>query len=200
MKKKEIIWRTILEASLEKKRRGEELAFTQKELAQELHCSLSTLFHALKIPRKSGAIRVTGRAFYLRDFEKLLYLWATERNLEKETLYQTRIDQSPLQIESQMPPTIIFGAYSAYRLRFRKAPADYDKVIVYAETADELSKRFPKKKGHANLWVLKADPELQRYGNTTPLSQTFVDLWNLPDWFAKEYLTALKEEFDGFLA
>ena len=200
MKKKEIIWRAILETCLAKSKERAQASFTQQELAQHLHCSVSTIFHALKTPRNSGAIQVTGRAFYVRDFEKLLYFWATERHLQKEILYQTRVEESPLKIESMMTEDVIFGAYSACRLRYGITPADYDKVIVYAASPAPLVTRFPAKKGTPNLFVLPADPFLKSYGQATPLSQTFVDLWNLSDWFAKDYLTALKEAFHGLLA
>lgn len=195
MQKIEIIWRELLFQVLEKKERR----FTQKELANKFAFSTSTVFQALKVPRKMGAVRVTGRFFLLDDPEKLLYHWASVRNLQKDLAYQTRVDLPVLEIEGQMPPGVIFGTFSAFRQRFQIAPADYDKVYVYARHWEEIKRRFPLQKGPANLFVLDADKFLPDYGPFTPLGQTFVDLWNLKDWYAKEFVVSLKEKINGLL-
>ncbi|MEK7616216.1 MAG: helix-turn-helix domain-containing protein [Patescibacteria group bacterium] len=187
MTKKEIVWREILHQALTKKN----TTLTQKDLAQTFGISLSTVFNALKLPRQSGAIRVDGRNFTVVDGEKLLYLWATERNLEKETLYTTHTDLSPREIEGMMPSEAVFACYSAYRLKYGDAPADYDKVYVYAGT-EEIRQRFPPQEGYANVIVLKADQTLRDFGSTSPDVQTFADLWNAKEWYAKEFLNALK--------
>lgn len=169
--------------------------FTQKDLAVKFGFSLSTVFNALKAPRATGAIKVTGRNFRIIDIEKLLYLWATVRNIKKDIIYRVRVDLPPMEIEGQMPPAIIYGAYSAYRLKFNEAPADYDKVYVYADNLDGIKKRFPSvKTENQNLFVLRADEFLKNYGNISPLAQIFADLWNLPDWYAKDFQAAAKEK------
>lgn len=197
MNKKEIIWREVLYQTLEKKQRR----FTQKDLSKKFEISLSTVFNALKVPRESKAIRVTGRYFEVINPEKFLYLWATLRNLEKDIVYQTHLDQSIKDIESQVPPKIIFGAYSAFVRKFKEAPADYDKIYLYTtEDLKEIKKRFPPKKGYQNLIILKADPFLKKYGPITPLSQLFVDLFNLPEWYAADFLKSLKDKINAILA
>ena len=196
MKKIEIIWRELLFQSIEKKNRE----FTQKEIAQKFGFSTSTVFQALKIPRKMGAIRVTGRNFVVEDPEKLLYHWASIRNLDSETIYKTAVSQSANQIEAQMPPLVIFGGFTAARESLKIPPADYDQVFVYATDLAEIKKRFPLQKGREGLFVLEADRFLARYGQITCLAQTFVDLWNLPEWNAKEYAESIKEKIDGLLS
>jgi len=192
MSKKEIIWREILFQAIDN--RATEL--TQKDLAQKYNFSLSTVFNSLKTPRQSGAIEVNGRGFKIRDIEKFLYLWATFRKLGKEIIYQTNILKTPREIEGEMPPEIIFGAFSAYSKKYQDVPADYDKVYVYfnKEKIDLIKDRFPVQKGQPNLIVLTADPWLKNFGEITPDVQTFVDLWNLPEWYAKDFLNALKEK------
>ncbi len=192
MNKKEIIWREILHQTIENKK----IEFTQKELAQKYGYSLSTVFNALKIPQESGAIRKSGRGFKVEDKEKFLYLWATIRRFKKDIIYQTNVSVGAREIEGEMPPGIIFGCFSAYLKKYKSAPADYDKVYVYANVKilKELKIRFLKKDGYANLTVLSADPFLTNFGKITPDVQTFVDLWNLPEWFAKDFLNALKEK------
>lgn len=188
MLKKEIIWREVLSQAIEKKKKQ----FTQKELAAKFGFSVSTVFHALKIPREVGAVEVNGRFFMLTNTEKMLNIWGTHRHLDKEIVYKTHVDLPPLKIESEMPNSVIYTAYSAYRLKFQESPADYDKVYIYANDLAEIQKRFPLKKGNDNLFVLNADKFLSVYGPIAPLAQIYVDLWNLKEWYAHDFLEALK--------
>lgn len=192
MLKKELVWREILHHCFVDGR----LIFTQKELADWLKISLSTVNNALKLPRASGAIAVSGRNFRVIDKEKFLLLWATHRRLNRDIVYQTRAPGSVWEIEGRLPPGVIFAAYSAYTRQWRLPPADYDVVYAYAPLAvlPEITKRFPKQKGEANLFILAADPFLNDYGDITPPVQTFVDLWNLPQWYAADFRRALKEK------
>lgn len=190
MLKKEIIWREILFQAIEKKKRQ----LTQKELAAKFGFSLSTVFNALKVPRAAGAVDVKGRFFTVINKEKMLSIWGTHRNLGKEIIYKTHLDLSCLKIEGEMPPGVIYTAYSAYRLKFEEAPADYDKVYVYVQDLAEVKKRFPSKRGYENLIVLKADNFLADYGHFPPLAQIYVDLWNLKEWYAHDFLEALKKK------
>ena len=189
MTKKEMLWREILHQVIDKKI----TTFTQKDLAQRFGISLSTVFNALKLPRQSGAIRVEGRNFAVVNAEKFLYLWATQRSLEKETLYTPHADLSAREIEGMMPQEAIFTCYSAYRLKYDDAPADYDRVYVYADD-EEMKKRFPPQEGYVNVIVLKGDPRLRDFGSVTPDVQTFADLWNAKEWYARDFLNALKQK------
>lgn len=191
MTKKEIIWREILFQAIENKK----IEFTQKELAQKYGFSLSTVFNALKVPRSVSAVEGK-RGFKVRDIEKFLHLWATFRNLKKDIIYQTNVKKGVFEIEGEMPPGIIYGAYSAFLKKYKTAPADYDKIYVYSseDKIEEIKKRFPPQNGYQNLIVLKADPWLKDFGHLTPDCQTFVDLWNLPEWYAKDFLEAIKKK------
>ena len=191
MTKKEILWREILFQTTENKK----FEFTQKELAKKYGFSLSTVFNALKIPRSASAVEGK-RGFRVRDIEKFLYLWATFRKIKKDIIYQTSVKKGVIAIEGEMPPNVIFGVFSAFVKKYKTAPADYDKVYVYSTESEieEIKKRFPSQKGYQNLIVLKADPWLKNFGQITPDCQTFVDLWNLPEWYAKDFLNALKEK------
>ena len=196
MKKKDIIWREILYQVIKKKK----FQFTQKELAEKFGISLSTVFSSLRIPRRLNSIEVTGRYFRVRNPEKFLYLWATERNLGKDIFYSTHYEGNVFEIEGLMPENIIYAAYSAFRKSFGTVPADYDRVYVYSEEMEEIKKRFPLQKGYQNITVLKTDSFLKLYGSFSPLPQTFVDIWNLPEWYAQDFYLDLKRRIDGLLA
>lgn len=189
MTKKETIWRYILHKAFTEKI----LTFTQKGIAEEFGVSTSTVFNALNVPRKIGAIEVQGRFFRLRDFEKLLLVWATQRNLKNDVIYSTFVGEPVREIEGMMPPDVIFGAFSAYRFAYNEEPADYSTVYVYSNGLEEIKRRFPKQRGTANLFVLKPDSVLASFGKTTPDVQTFADLWNIPEWYSRDYLNALKK-------
>ena len=191
MLKKEIIWREILYQALQKK----QFEFTQKQIAQKFRFSLSTVFNALKIPRASGAIKVSGRFFSIIDTQKFLSIWGTHRNLNKDIIYQTRVDLPIKEIEGELPADVIPTAYTAYRLKFQDAPADYDKVYIYAKNLEQIKKRFPLKKGAPNLIILKTDNFLANYGSLPPLAQIYVDLWNLTEWYARDFLNSLEKIF-----
>ncbi len=192
MKKIELIWRDILTEALEKR----EILFSQKDLAIKFDVSTSTVFHALKIPREIGAVEVTGRNFSLIDFEKLLFFWATQRNLKRDISYSTYSPLPIREIEGLMPKVVIPTAYTSYRWRFNETPADYDKVYFYSLSLGEVAERFPKNQGtEPNIFILEADQWLNRYTPTPPLVQLFVDLWNLDQWYAKEFQQALLSRF-----
>jgi len=227
MKKIEIIWRELLFQVIEKKNppsplrlrsglRRASRRFTQKELAKKFGFSTSTVFQALKVPRKMGAVRVTGRFFILEDPKKLLFHWASVRNPQKEIIFKGKVNLPILKIEGLVPPEVVFGGYSAARHILGEPPADYDQVWVYvkkrktqnaklktteenSKILEEIQERFEFTKGVPNLFILKGDEFLKSYGEITTLAQTFVDLWNLPSWQAKDFTKALEAKIDEFL-
>lgn len=183
MKKLELVYLEIL-SNFEKGNRK----MTQADIARKLGVSLSTVNHALASLLKMGAIGIFKNGFSIVNAKKILYLWASIRNLEKDIIYQTRAEASVKEIEKMMPPKVLYGAYSGYRFRFHEAPSDYSEVYIYADDFEEIKKRFPEKKGPSNLFVFKKDFE------EMSLALLFVDLWNLREWYAKDFLDALEKK------
>lgn len=193
MKPSERVYRELLHRALELKK----YTLTQKELAQQLALSLSTVHQSLGPLRRMGAVEVTPRGLTITDPFKILYHWASIRNVQKDLIYQTRVEVPVRSIESSMPAGTVFGAYTAYKFTFNDVPADYSEVYVYG-VAEEVQRRFPPKLGVPNLLVLQMDGA-QRYGEKTSLAQTFVDLWNLKEWYAREFLLALEKRLRGMM-
>ena len=185
MKKIELVYREILESASRK-----QFKITQADLAKGLRISLSTVNHALKPLISMNSISVGQRSLEILDSKKILYYWASIRNLGKATIYMTRADKPVKKIEAEMPP-VEFTAYTAYKFIFKDVPADYSEVYVYAEAQsfEEIKKRFPPSKKIPNLFVLKKDFE----GKIT-LPQLFVDLWQLKEWYAKDFLIELERK------
>lgn len=192
MKKKEMIIRELLETVIEKK--GTKL--TQLELAKRLKVSISTVNNAIKPLVQLGAVDVKRTGLIVIDLRKALLYLSSIRNLQRDIVYQTYVPNSVTEIEKSMPAGIIYTMFSGYKFRFAEVPADYSEVYLYADekTLEEIKRRFPKRKGPANLFVLASDPALVRLSKTgiAPLVQIYVDLWNVRQWYAKEFLTALE--------
>jgi DNA-binding transcriptional regulator YhcF (GntR family) len=194
--KMERVYREILYRLLEK---GEK-EFSQKCIAKECKLSLSTVHHALEPLRRMHAIEVRRKNFLVINPKKILLYWASVRDLKKDIVYQTHLEESVEKIETLLPQKSVLTAYSAFKLRFKRIPAEYSEVIVYGEK-EEFEERFgkPNTKLFPNLIVLELDEHLLKF-KLAPLAQIFVDLWNLDKWYADEFLKVLEGEINGILA
>lgn len=188
---REVIYRELLESVLKKNSQ-----FTQLALSKKFKFSLSTVNNALRPLNELGIITKKLRGFEVIDARKLLLYWASIRKLSKDVIYSTSVNLPVMKIESSLPKGCIFTAFSAYRLLYKDAPADYSEVYIYANESivEEIKKRFPQKQGQKNLIVLEQDKFL--VGNITPSSQVYVDLWNIKDWYARDFLDALERRLD----
>jgi len=206
MRKIETIWHHLLWSALEKK----QFRHTQSGLAEFFGYSVSTVNHALKAPTQIGAIKKGGKFFVLESFQKLLYFWASNRNLEKDIVFSTYYPGNVLEIEGLLPSEAIFACYTSAKKILGEPPADYDKVYFYAndKTIEQVKKRFAvgpktgnnKPKNKANLFALRTSPTMKQYGEFTTLPQTFVDVWNLKDWYSRDFCLALEKKINGILS
>ncbi len=198
MRKIETIWHEILFQALEKKK----FKFTQQELAEKFGYSLSTVNYALDVPAEMGMVRKESKFSVLTDFNKLLYYWASERRLAKDIIYKTYADQDIISLEKIIPPEAIFGGYTAAKEYLGEPPADYSKIYFYADESslEEIKRRYPENNQRPNVFVLKKIPALERYGDYTTLPQTFVDIWNLRDWYAREFVISLEDKINALLS
>ena len=197
MKKIECVYREILYSAIEK----EETKMTQSELSKKLGLSLSIVNSAVKKLNSIGAVKILQRSFSVLDIIKILYFWASVRNLERDIIFRIRIDSPVREIERGMS-NVFFTGYTGYKLRFKDVPADYSEVYVYADQRElELIKKrilnFKRlSEDRANLIVLKKDNLMSLY-KSIPVSQIFVDLWNLKEWYAKEFVESFEKRIGG---
>ncbi len=199
MKKIEFIWRHLLDSYLDSRLS----AFRQQDLASHFHLSSSTANLALKPLRELGAVRVHKRGFEITDFHKILYHWANHRRLSADLVAQIRVNLPVMEIEGRLPDGSLTTAYSAVRERFGEPPTDYDKVYCYHPQPQSVIDRFAPETlpGPPNLFVLQANPFLKSLfpKESISLSQLFVDLWGLSDWYAKDFVTLVKSKIDELL-
>lgn len=193
MKKTETVYREILYQAIEKENRS----LTQAALARKLKISLSTVNLAITPLARTGAVTVKKRGLDIREPRKILYHWASARNLGKDVIYQTRVNVPVREIEKNMPDDAIYTAYSAYKLKFKEVPADYSEAYVYGE--ESIKRLFPQSKGIPNLFVLRKDAAIESYGKVVTLASIFVDLWNIREWYAGDFLKALEGKIGRIL-
>jgi len=85
MLKIEYVWRELLYRAIELNQPN----FTITELANRFHLSSSMVSHALLPLRGLNIVKIGKIKSTVVDTERLLYFWATRRNLNKEIIYQT---------------------------------------------------------------------------------------------------------------
>jgi len=197
MMKIETMWCQLLYNILEKG----ETHFQQQILAKKLALSLSTVNHALKNLREMGAVQIGGRGGQVIDYEKILMHWANHRHLTQDIVWRQKLAGPVLEIEGLLPPGSILGAYSAVRHWFGEPPADYSTVYVYHRQPQKVIERFSGQAGkETELVCLKLSPNIPLRQETTTLAHTFVDLWSLTDWMAKDFIKRIEKEIDDLLS
>ncbi|MEK7494993.1 MAG: hypothetical protein AAB569_03995 [Patescibacteria group bacterium] len=186
MLKIEYIWRELLDRVIEKRNPD----FTIIELAKKYSLSTSVVNHALIPLRNLNIVKINKTSSKVVDWERLLFFWATRRNLKKDIIYSTF---SPLLVydrEGLMPSDVIPTVFTGFRHLLKKTPADYDHIYFYSNKIEKIIKRFPKSKRPPNIFILKPDSYLIK-SKKLGLAQLFVDLWNLPEWYAKDFQEAV---------
>ena len=195
MKKIEQVYREILYQAMEKNNKS----LTQLGLTKRRGFSLSNVNLALKNLEKINGVKINKMNFKVIDIKKIIYYWASSRVFERDIIYKTRIEMPIREIESNMPD-LIFGAFSAYKFKFKDVPADYSEVYVYAneQQLNIIKKRFPEIRGtkNFNVFVLKADENIDKYGKTSTIANIFIDLWNLKQWYANDFLKELEKRIN----
>ena len=113
--------------------KNQNLNSPKRSLAEKFGFSTSTVNHAFQNPPQYGAIRIESKFFVLTDFRKLLYYWASVRNLEKDIIYKTHYDASVQEIEGLVPFRSHFCLLHAGRIILKDVPLEYAKVYTYLQ-------------------------------------------------------------------
>ena len=191
MKRTEEVYREILYQA----EKGNNV-LTQSDISKKLDLSLSNVSNAIAPLRRMGAIEVKKMCFHIINTRKIVYHWASVRNLKKDIVYSTRVEKSVIEIEKSMPDSVIFTAYSGYKLKYKDMPADYSEIYVYSDDLLEIKRRFAESKNVPNIFVLKKDKNIDKYGKIATNANIFVDLWNLSEWYAQEFLKAMEQKWN----
>lgn len=184
-KKMEWVYREILFQILERERDF----LSQSGISKRCGVSIGNVNKAIKPLGAMNCIEKKPRGFRVLNPKKILLYWASVRNLQRDIIYQTRAHMSVEDVEKEMPP-VLFTAYSGFRFRYKRIPAEYSEVLVYSEMK-KVMERFPQRKGIPNVIVLKSDSHLKKF-KQIPIAQLFVDMWNLDTWYANDFVTGLE--------
>jgi len=184
----------------------------QKQISQLLRVSIGLVNKTVARLEQIGAMSKTGRKYSVTSFKKVLMLWSSLRNLQRDILYMTRVILPVREIERDLPDGSVLSAYSAFNYMFNEVPADYSEVWTYIpeNILPEVKARFPPNNLPNNLYILKSDTLLlenaRRFSkgmNLVSVPQLYVDLWNIPSWYSKEYIALLEKKIveikDGIL-
>jgi len=135
------------------------------------------------------------------DFEKILMHWANQRKMSSDIEFELEVKTGVLETEGLLPFGSVLGAYSAVRHWFKEAPSDYQTVYVYHQDPVQVKKRFRRMEGKGSkVVILRLDDKVVTRKETTSLGHTFVDLWNIRDWMAKEFINRIREEIGEILS
>ncbi len=189
MLKIEYIWRELLYQAIEQKKPY----FTLIGLARKYGLSTSVVSHAIDPLKELQIVNVHKTQSKIINWEKLLFFWATRRKLKKDIVYTTYSDLPVFEREGLMPGDVVPTAYSAFRIRFKFIPSDYDHIYYYCNNLNEIEKRFPRSKKNPNIFILKPDPYLLQTKQIS-LGHLFADLWSLPEWYGKDFTDKLLSE------
>lgn len=199
MKKYERTYREILNGILSKKEK-----FSQLELSKKCHVSIGLVNKTLKRLKEIGAVEIFPMQFRIIDASKIIFDWATKRNINKEISEKYFIDMKITEMEKSLP--FILTAYSAWRLLNKSVPFEYNKIYVYVpENEKELLKTWlkdkPLKKGRENLFIIFTnDKHLIENSKKkiAPIPQIFVDIYSLPEFESKYFIKDILEKYPQF--
>jgi hypothetical protein len=190
LSKTEQVWRHLTTGAIE---RGQRRWPSVTALAGELGLGVSTVHRALSHPAEIGAIDVLGGGgVRVVDPGRLLIVWAGQRRLARDVVDRFRVPASAPVVERSIGNRgAVLGGFGAVVAAVGgNTIADYETVLVYGEPRVTRRRRItdPDPGRVTEVVVLEPDPLLARYGRVTPLTQAWVDLFNLPGWQAARFV------------
>lgn len=114
-------------------------------------------------------------------------------SIRPQRIKKTKFTQKELATQFGFSLSTVFNALKIPREAGAIKASGRDFVVIDTEKFLNIWTTFHRIK-YENLIVLKADSWLAKLGKITPDVQTYVDLWNLSEWYAKDFLKALKEK------
>jgi DNA-binding transcriptional regulator YhcF (GntR family) len=188
MKNVEIVWRTLADAALERRRDWNSIG----DIADAASVAPSTTHQALGRLVDIGAVRANARRGYtVVSPEKLVDALAAHRNLRADTMVSTTLPAAQEFLDDAEVDYALSGSTAAvHYLGGRNTVADLGRRIVYTSRA--LSQGdFP---AGDEVIILTEDPVAARTWRSgyASLAQTYADLWASPGWQAAEFTRALK--------
>jgi hypothetical protein len=147
----------------------------------------------LSHPAEIGAVDILGGGgVRVVDPGRLLVVWAGQRRLGRDMVDRFQVLGSAPVVECSIDNLgVVLGGFGAVVAHLAgNTIADYETVLVYGKP--HITRRRyvtdPDPGRVTEVLVLEPDPLLARYGRVTPLTQAWVDLFNLPGWQAARFV------------
>jgi hypothetical protein len=190
LSKTEQVWRHLTVGGIEQ---GLRRWPSVTALAAELGMGVSTVHRALAHPAEIGSVDVLpGGGVRVLDPGRLLMVWAGQRRLRRDIVDRQQVPGSAPAVEQAFAnPAAVLGGFGAVVAQLGgNTIADYETVLVYGEPHITRRRRIvdPDPGRVTEVVVLEPDPLLAGYGRVTPLTQAWVDLFNLPGWQAARFV------------
>jgi hypothetical protein len=184
LSKTEQVWRHLIDGAHLGKRRWS----SASDLGRELGIGTSTVMAALEEPRAIDAVSAgAAKRLMVTNPWKLLVLWAARRDLAADIVDSYLVPASVESIEmvARAGPTVLGGCGAVVDRLGANHIADYSTVLVYDDP--DLSS-FRDGDHATEVLVARPDPLLRRYGSSTTLGQSWVDLFRLPGWQSAQFV------------
>lgn len=110
----------------------------QEDIASKCEVSLGLVNKTVKKLTTAKAVEATRTGVRVLSPTRLLNLWATERNLNKDVWQSFRLDPIA-EAERDLPKDTLLTAFSAWYKTSSRKPADYDRTYFYVTNKENFN-------------------------------------------------------------
>lgn len=185
----EVVWRQLLVAAREGRRRWPSVS----ALASELELATSTTHRSLAHPVEIGAVEVGPiDGLVVLDPARLLMLFAAHRHVQRDVVRRLWVASPAVEVEAAATAgRVVLGGFGAVIAHLGvNRIADYTRVLFYGDPKLPRLRLAAPGEG-TEVWVAEPDAWLGRYGRVTPLAQAYADLFSMPGWQAARFVEGL---------
>ncbi len=206
MKKKDLVWRELIDAAIE---RGQRRWENVEDLAFRAGVPSPTAAYALRRLIEIGAVRQHHAGFAVVNPQKVLTSFCASRSIVADTVATVTLRESVLKklADSQLAERLIKGGPEAAIMHLGgvNTVSDYTERIIYVRDEAALNALlehadpFEPNRAEPNrgqISVLIADARAARtWRSHASFAQTYADLFVTPGWQSSEFRIALRDKF-----
>jgi hypothetical protein len=173
----------------------------QEEIASNCKASLGLVNKTIKKLTTANAVEATRTGVRVLSPARLLNLWATERNLNKDVWQAFRLDPIP-EAERDLPKDTLLTAFSAWFKTSGRKPAEYDRLYFYVTDKENFNQwlNFRKQKTRTtnpNIFALFVNDDHLIQTSKKGIActpQIYVDIYSINGPEAAPYLHDITTE------